>query len=157
MQQNDRYMTFSISGGQFAVPLSKVHEVIPDTDVTPVPMSPHFLTGIINVRGRIISVISLQLRFGLSAPAAASDASILIIQNKGALLGIKTDSVDSVIQLAGEQLSPPPSYSTAPYNNYTKAVAQGDRQLIVILDSEKLFSFDEFYAGVPSNGPAAAA
>jgi purine-binding chemotaxis protein CheW len=157
VQQNDRYMTFSISGGQFAVPLANVHEVIPYTDVTPVPMAPHFLTGIINLRGRIVSVISLQLRFGLSQPVSSSDASILIIQNKGSLLGVQTDSIDSVIPLTAEQLSPPPSYSTAPYNDYMDAVAQGERHLIVILNSEKLFSFDESVAGMPSASPSAVA
>jgi purine-binding chemotaxis protein CheW len=157
VQQHDRYMTFSVSGGQFAIPLSKVQEVIPDTEVTPVPMAPDYLRGIINLRGRIVSVVALNLRFGLPPPSGSGDASILIIENKGSLLGLQTDSIDNVIQLASDQISPPPSYSTAPYNKYVEAVAQTDRHLIVILNSEKLFSFDESATGLPAAAPTAVA
>lgn len=157
MQLNDRYMIFTIANAQYAVPLAHVREVMPDIEVTPVPLAPNSICGIINIRGRIISVLDLCVRFGFPRANQTDEASILILERKGALLGLRTEIIDSVIELTPEQLSPPPNLSASPQAKFMEAVARTERQLIVILNTEKLFSFDESTAGASGQTSSAVA
>jgi len=157
MQLNDRYMIFTIAGAQYAVPLAHVREVMPNVEVTPVPLAPNCIYGIINNRGKITSVIDLCIRFGIQRTNQTDEASILILEHKGSLLGVRTDVIDSVIEITPEQLSPPPNLSASTQAKFMEAVARTERQLIVILNTEKLFSFDESTAGAPGQTSSAVA
>lgn len=155
VQLDDRYLAFTVSGEQYAVALVHVREVIAETEVIPVPFTPDYMTGIINLRGQVISVADLRKRLELKSSETGNEASILILENKGAFLGLMVDSVDFVVRLTAEQLAPPPDYGKEHMMKFVEAVARTERQFIVILSSEKLFSFEEIH--VPEAGSSSTA
>ncbi|NBO39128.1 purine-binding chemotaxis protein CheW [bacterium] len=145
MQLNDRFLAFTVDQEQYAVALVNVREVIGESDITPVPFTPHFMRGILNLRGQVISVIDLRARFGLHPADSSAEMSTLILEVNGSLLGMVVDSVDFVLRMQADQLEAPPAYEATPLSRFVDAVARTDRQLIVILSSEKLFSFEESF------------
>lgn len=148
MQLNDHYMAFTVANEQYAIALGNIREVITSSEIIPVPFTPEFILGILHRRGQVITVLDLRKRFSLPETGDKSDHSILIIEDNGQILGLLVDSVDCVLKLEQERLAPPPSYTNAGVMRFADRVAQTDRQFVVILSSEKLFSIDETSAPV---------
>ncbi|MEN9530066.1 MAG: hypothetical protein RI932_1939 [Pseudomonadota bacterium] len=157
MHFDNRFLVFSVAGEQYAIALKGLKEIMPQQEITRVPFTPDDLMGVLNLRGQVVSVVDLRIRFGLPAGAKSAEMSIMILEHQKDLVGLCVDSVDFVVNLEPEKLEPSPNFSNSSLNRYTRAVARIDRQLIVILSSEKLFSFEE--SGVtPTEGiPAAVA
>ena len=157
MQLNDRFLAFTVAGEQYAVALTNLREVIGESEITGVPFTPHYMRGILNLRGQVISVIDLRSRFGLPRAESPAEMSTLILESNGDLLGVCVDSVDFVVRLQPEQLESPPAFSNNALSKFADAVARVDRQFIVVLGSEKLFSFEEsVVTGVGSPSTAVA-
>ena len=157
MQLNDRFLAFTVAGEQYAVALTSLREVIGKPEITGVPFTPNYMRGILNLRGQVISVIDLRSRFGLPPADSAAEMSTLILESNGDLLGVCVDSVDFVLHLQPDQLESPPALSNNALSKFADAVARIDRQFIVVLGSEKLFSFEEsVVTGVGSPSTAVA-
>lgn len=157
MQLNDRFLAFTVAGEQYAVALTSLREVIGKSEITGVPFTPNYMRGILNLRGQVISVIDLRSRFGLPPADSTAEMSTLILESNGDLLGVCVDSVDFVLHLQPDQLESPPALSNTALSKFADAVARIDRQFIVVLGSEKLFSFEEsVVTGVGSPSTAVA-
>lgn len=157
MQLNNRFLAFTVAGEQYAVALSSLREVVGKSEITGVPFTPNYMRGILNLRGQVISVIDLRSRFGLPAAESRAEMSTLILESNADLLGVCVDSVDFVLHLQPDQLESPPALSNNALSKFADAVARVDRQFIVVLGSEKLFSFEEsVVTGVGSPSTAVA-
>lgn len=141
----NRFLMFTVAREKYAIPLSAFREVIIEADVTPVPFAPPSVTGIMAVRGQMISVFDLRARLGLQHSEPPMETTILIMESRGEHLAMIVDTVENVFEVSTEQLAAPPAFRTSHLNFYAEAVTQADRQFIVILNSEKLFSFDETF------------
>jgi purine-binding chemotaxis protein CheW len=157
MHFDNRFLVFSVAGEQYAVALKALKEILGHQEITRVPFTPDDLLGVLNLRGQVVSVVDLRARFGLPAGVKSTEISIMILEHNKDLLGLWVDSVDFVVNIAPEQLEPPPQFSNDSLNNYAQAVARLERQLIVILSSEKLFSFEESGVSPQQGVPAAMA
>jgi purine-binding chemotaxis protein CheW len=104
-----------------------------------VPGSPRYVAGIIHVRGRVVPVVDLRLRFGLAAAEPTLDSRVVVVELDERTVGLLADSAREVVKLAPEQLQPPPSLmSAAGAEGYVKAVAHVQQRLLMLLDFEKV-------------------
>lgn len=138
-----RFLVFSLCGEEYAIPLLKVREVIALTEITPVPYTPPHFKGIINLRGQLISVVDLRLKFKMAKSVVTSETAIIILDISGLSLGIIVDSVESVLALRTSEVSEPPHFESGIRQDYLSGVARRENKLILLLDIEKTLSVEE--------------
>ncbi len=115
-----KYMTFKLSREEYGVEILKVRELIGLMDITRVPGTPAFVRGVINLRGRVIPVVDLRTKFGM-APTEPTDQTVIIVVQFAAAsgdltIGILVDEVLEVLDVAGDQIEPPPSLGSGTFD-----------------------------------------
>lgn len=143
---NTRYLVFRLVNEEYAVPLLKVKEVIAMTDITPVPYTPSYFKGIMNLRGQVISVIDLRLKFKMSKAEMSQETSIIILDVYPLSLGIIVDSIDSVLAVEPQEIQPPPDVESQVRADYITGVTKKDKKLILLLDIENTLSVADLKA-----------
>ncbi|MCK9296464.1 MAG: chemotaxis protein CheW [Desulfobulbaceae bacterium] len=145
--QTDQYLTFKIDEEYFTVNVRNVREILEYTKITKMPDAPHFMRGIINVRGSVIPVIDLRLKFGMEATVPKSSTRIIVMEiareGRTLVIGSLADSVKEVIEIAPDQIEPPPEMGTRWKKDYILGVGKYQEEFIMLLDIKKLFSTDE--------------
>ena len=142
-----QYLTFKLDGESFATEISKVREVLEYTQVTPVPRSPEFMQGVINLRGSVVPVVDLRLQFGMAPTETTVDSCIIIIEvnieGKTTVLGALADSVQEVINLLPEQLEAAPSFGSRIDNAFVQYMGKLEDRFVIVLDMNKVFSHEQ--------------
>ena len=141
------YLTFKLEDELFAVEVSKVREVLDMNSVTKVPNAPDFMKGIINVRGSVVPVVDLHIKFGRPEKENTIDTRIIVmeinIDNEMVVLGAISDSVHEVMDLNSEMIENPPKIGARWNTEYIKGIGKKDDDFIIVLDIERVFSADE--------------
>jgi purine-binding chemotaxis protein CheW len=142
-----QYLTFKLGDEVFALDISKVREVLDFTTVTKVPQTPDFMLGVINLRGSVVPVVDMRLKFGMSPTEATVNTCIIIVEididDETTVLGALADSVREVMEIEPDQIEPPPRIGTRLKTKFIKGMGKRDNELIIILDIDKVFSADE--------------
>ncbi|VAW51215.1 Positive regulator of CheA protein activity (CheW) [hydrothermal vent metagenome] len=142
-----QYLTFKLDGESFATEISKVREVLEYTQVTPVPRSPEFMQGVINLRGNVVPVVDLRLQFGMPTIEPTVDSCIIIIEvtieGTSTVLGALADSVQEVINLRPEQLESAPSFGARIDNAFVQYMGKLKDRFVIVLDMNKVFSLEQ--------------
>lgn len=142
-----QYLTFTLDSEVFAVNISKVREVLDFTTITKVPRTPEFMRGIINLRGSVVPVVDLRIKFGMSKTEKTVHTSIIImdvaLDGETTILGTLVDSVQEVLDLEPGQIEPAPRIGTRLRTEFIKGMGKRDGQFIIILNIDKVFSSDE--------------
>lgn len=142
-----QYLTFKLEDEVFALDISQVREVLDFTTVTKVPRTPEFMRGVINLRGSVVPVVDMRLKFGMSRTEQTVNTCIIIVEisldNERLILGALADSVQEVIELEPGQIEPAPRIGTRLNTEFIKGMGKRDDQFIIILDIDKIFSIDE--------------
>jgi len=141
-----RYLVFSLLNEQYAVPLLQVKEVLGITDTTPVPYTPSHFRGIMNLRGQVISIIDLRLKFRMAKNEFGPETAIIILDLSPLSVGVIVDSVDSVLGLIEKDISPAPDVESNIKTDYIEGVARKDKKLILLLNIEKTLSVEDLKA-----------
>ena len=143
-----QFVGFGIGKESFGVNILSVQEIIRSTDVTPVPNSPSFIEGVINLRGDIIPVIDLRKRLKLFDPDKSQVSNwILILGIGNRIVGFIVDNVSEVLKLTEDSIAPPPGIVIAGRENqYIQGVCEIGDQLLIILDFESVLFNEEYYA-----------
>src|SRR3989344_5987860 len=133
----EQFLTFRLHGQDYGIAILKVQEIKGWDKMTPIPNSPLYVKGVLNLRGVIVPVFDLRLRFGL--PEAARDAFTVIVVNIGGrLAGIVVDAVSDVINVSVEQQCAAPEYEGQQYREFIKGLAQVDGKLLILLDIDRM-------------------
>lgn len=140
--QLERFLAFSLADEEYAIPLLSVKEVIALPEFTPVPQSPPHFSGIMNLRGQVISVIDLRLKFGIKSTKAA-ETSVIIIDMGESSLGVIVDSVNSVFSPQVDQLSDPPEMEGNRNADAITKIYRKEKSLVLILDIFKSLSKED--------------
>ena len=142
-----QYLTFKLDQEIYALDITQVREVLDFTEVTKVPRMPDFMRGVINLRGGVMPVVDLRLKFGMSRTEKTVDTCIIImeisIEGEATLLGALADSVQEVITLEPDQIEPPPKIGTRLKTEFIKGMGKKNNEFVIILDVDKVFSVDE--------------
>lgn len=137
------YLTFKLERELLALYVSQVREVLDLCAITRVPRTPDYMKGVINLRGAVIPVLDLRLKFGMSGTRPTGDARIIIIEFEmdGVLTeaGILTESVHDVIGINDGNISPPPESGARWRTGFIKGIGKYDDDFILLLDIEKVF------------------
>lgn len=137
-------VTFWLEDEEYSIDILSVQEIIRDMDYTRVPRSPDFVIGVINLRGKVIPVVDLRMRFGLSPSESRSSTRIIVIDVGGKTVGLKVDSVSEVLRLPASTVEPTPSLvSTGLDTDYFKGVGKIDDRLIILLDVDRILTPSE--------------
>jgi purine-binding chemotaxis protein CheW len=146
MAENLHLVTFSIGAELFGVPISAVQEIVRVPAITQIPHSPDFIEGIINLRGRVITVVDMRRRLG-HKPAAGNErekkSRILVVEADRKLIGVIVDEVHEVLKLAGDRIEPAPPMAANLTNQYINGVGKLEDNLLILIDIKKLLSNDE--------------
>lgn len=145
--ETTQYLTFKLEHEVFALEISKVREVLDYTAVTKVPQTPDFMLGVINLRGSVVPVVDMRLKFGMTKTETTVNTCIIIVEieldGETTILGALADSVQEVIELDPEQIEPPPRIGTRLKTKFIKGMGKRDNEFIIILDIDKVFSVEE--------------
>lgn len=137
------YLTFLLDEEEYAVDVTGVQEILEVPDITRVPKMPDYMCGIINVRGSVVPVVDLRLRFGMAKTEKTIDTCIIVLEidlnGKKSIIGTLADSVDEVIELKEAQTEAVPEIGTRIKVDFIKAVGKRNDQFIMILDVDKIF------------------
>lgn len=145
--ETGQYLTFELQEEVFALDISKVREVLDYTRVTKVPDTPEFMLGVINLRGSVVPVVDMRLKFGMSKTEKTLNTCIIIVEveldGETTILGALADSVEEVMELDPDRIEPPPRIGTRLKTKFLKGMGKRDEHFIIILDIDKIFSADE--------------
>ncbi len=147
IEEATQHLTFKLDEEVFAIDISKVREVLEYTSVTKVPQTPEFMCGVINLRGGVVPVVDLRLKFGMSEAEKTVNTCIIIVEvsldGETTVLGALADSVQEVHEFEPDQIEPAPKIGTKLNTDFIKGMGKRDDQFIMILDIDKVFSTDE--------------
>ncbi|KAF0217436.1 MAG: purine-binding chemotaxis protein [Geobacteraceae bacterium] len=144
MVELTQYLTFKLEEEVFALDIGKVREVLDFTTLTKVPQTPEFMRGVINLRGSVVPVVDMRLKFGMTETDKTLNTCIIIVEiavdGECTVIGAMADSVQEVIDLEPEQIEPPPRIGTKLNTEFIRGMGKRDDQFIIILDIDKVFS-----------------
>lgn len=147
-----QYLIFMLGGEIYALGILNIKEIIDYGYLTEVPMMPDFVRGIINLRGSVVPVIDLMARFGKGATLIAKRSAIVIVET-GATegddhqdIGIIVDAVNEVVDIAEQDIEPPPSFGTGIRPDFISGMAKRNDRFIILLNADHVLSVDEMAA-----------
>jgi purine-binding chemotaxis protein CheW len=145
--EDQKLLTFSLGSEGYGVSILKVKEIIGMMEITPVPRTPEFIKGVINLRGKIIPVMDLRVKFGMEEKEYNERTCIIVaeVDIKGAqkLLGVVVDMVSEVVTISDDQIEPPPEYGTAVEHNSILGIGKIKDRVVIILDIDEVFVCEE--------------
>lgn len=136
-------VTFSIGEEEFGVNILKVQEINRTMEITKVPRSPEFVEGVINLRGKVIPIIDLRRRFGLSSKPEDKDTRIIVIEINSVIVGFVVDAVSEVLRIPASTVEPPPPVVAGVESDYISGVGQLKDRLLIMLDLDRLLSTED--------------
>ena len=147
INETNQYLTFKLDKEVYALDINQVREVLDFTDVTKVPRMPDFMRGVINLRGGVVPVADLRLKFGMDRTEKSVDTCIIImeisLEGETTLLGALSDSVQEVLDLEPGEIEPAPKIGTRLNTEFIKGMGKKNDEFIIILDIDRVFSADE--------------
>ena len=142
-----QYLTFKLSDEVFAVDVEKVREILEFTTITKVPQTPDYMRGVINLRGSVVPVMDMHLKFGMAPSERTVNTCIVVVEvsleGETIILGALADSVQEVIELEAGQIEPPPRIGTRFNTDFILGMGKNDSQFIMILNIDRAFTSDE--------------
>lgn len=142
-----QYLTFKLGEEVFALDIAKVREVLDFTIVTKVPQTPDFMRGVINLRGNVVPVVDMRLKFGMTQTEKTVNTCIIIVEvemeGDRIILGALADSVQEVLDLDPDQIEPSPRIGTKLKTEFIRGMGKRGDYFIIILDIDRVFSAEE--------------
>ena len=145
-----KFLTFSLGEEEYGVGILKVREIIGMMDVTPVPETPDFVKGVINLRGKVIPVVDLRLKFKMEERAYDERTCIIVVeiitQTTPIAMGVVVDSVSEVLPISEDEIEPPPSLGLSLDTSYILGMAKTKDDVKILLDIDRVMTTDEIQA-----------
>ena len=142
-----QYLTFQLGDEIFAIDVANVREILEYNSVTRVPRSPEYMRGVINLRGSVVPVFDMRLKFGMAGTEKTINTCIVVVEvsyeGEDIIIGALVDSVQEVFELEGSQIEPAPRIGTHLRTEFIKGMGKKDERFIIILDIDKVFSAEE--------------
>ncbi len=133
-------VVFDLAGEVYGVEIESVREIIRMQEVTYVPDAPDFVEGVINLRGRVVTVVDLRKRFGLTVTDVTAESRVVVVDIGGEDIGVIVDAVTEVLRIAEDSVEPTSSLVTTEDSYYLQGVAKVSDRLLILLDIEKALS-----------------
>jgi purine-binding chemotaxis protein CheW len=145
-----QYLTFTLADEVFAVDVARVREILEITTITKVPQTPDFMRGVINLRGSVVPVIDMRLKFGMIETERTVNTCIIVVEvdmeGETIVLGSLADSVQEVIEMEPDQIEAAPHIGTHLNTDFIRGMGKHDNRFIMILDIDRVFSSGDLAA-----------
>lgn len=142
--EQDQFLVFTVRAQEFGIQAMRVQEISQAMGVTNVPNAPTYVEGILNLRGRLVSVINFRKKFGYTVKEHDEDTRIIMVEHYGFPIGVIVDSVEEVIKIPNERVQKLPETTTTSVSGYITGVGMLDSRLIMLLDADKLLNKAEW-------------
>lgn len=146
-EEQQQYLTFLLGDEMFAIGILAIREIIEYGFVTDVPMTPPFIRGVINLRGAVVPVVDLALRFGRKAGETTKRTCIVIVEIESAKgsqeMGVVVDAVSEVLEISPDDIEPSPEFGARIRNDFIKGMGKINGKFVVVLDVNRVLSVDE--------------
>jgi purine-binding chemotaxis protein CheW len=146
-EERRQYLSFALAGSDYAVGILQVKEILQYETVTRVPSVPPSVRGVINLRGAVVPVVDLAVKFGLPVTAVTRRTCILIVEaalgGERTVVGIVADAVREVLELGPEEIEPPPSFGTQVRVDYLVGMGKAGKGFVLLLDLDRVISAGE--------------
>jgi len=140
---DNQIVIFELGGEQFGVAIGKVESIVQMLPITHVPQAPPFVRGVTNLRGRILPVLDLSARFGLTERGQTKEQRIIVVHCGSTEAGIIVDGVCEVLTLDPAQVEPPPPLTRSVASQFVEGIAKLGDRIVILLDLHKVLSVDE--------------
>jgi purine-binding chemotaxis protein CheW len=150
VERREQYLAFTLGSETFAMDIRSIREVIQFGGITEVPLMPPFIRGVINLRGAVVPVIDLCLRFGRPATAVANRTCIVLLEltqgDATAELGVVVDTVSEVLSIGESEVEPAPAFGNDLRTEFIAGVAKVGERFVILLDVNHVLSVEELAA-----------
>ncbi len=146
-EREGKYLTFTLAGEEYGIGILKIKEIIGMMPITPVPRTPQFVKGVINLRGKVIPVIDLRLRFGLEAEEYTDRTCIIVVEIPGesgnVMIGIVVDTVSEVLNIKADDIEDSPAFGSRLETDYILGMAKMEGGVKILLDIDRILKSEE--------------
>lgn len=139
-----QWVTFMLDGEKYGVNVMQVQEVLRFSEIAPVPGAPSYVLGIINLRGKVVTVVDTRNRFGLPSAQTTDNTRIVVIEAEEHVIGILVDSVAEVVYLRLNEIETAPSVGNDESAKFIQGVCHKNDELLILIELEKLLTDDEW-------------
>jgi purine-binding chemotaxis protein CheW len=145
--QIDQYLTFMLGGEVFAIGILSIKEIIEYSSLTEVPMMPACIRGVINLRGAVVPVIDIAVRFGRAAAPVTKRTCIVIIEvttnGERQDVGVIVDAVNEVLEIPLADIEPPPTFGARIRTDFMRGMGKVNQKFVILLDVDHVLALDE--------------
>lgn len=145
-EMDDKYLTFSTAEQLFGIAIEDIVQIIGIQQITEIPEFPSYAKGIINLRGEIIPIIDMRLRFGKPEIAYDDKTCIIVMNIREKLTGIIVDRVEEVTNIEEDEISPPPSANVNYVNTYLSGIGKRNEKVVLLLNTDKIVGAEQYEA-----------
>ncbi len=146
-----QYLVFVLNQQAYGVAISTVREINRVTEITPIPKTPLFVAGVMNLRGSLVPVVNLRLKFGLELAAFTKHTCIIVIESEHGPVGMIVDAVSGVQDLQSMQIEAPPAIGEDPDQSFINGMGKIGNQVIILIDIVHALSKDELIKKITSD------
>lgn len=154
---DEQFLTFHCAGNLYGISILQIKEIIQFGMVTDVPMVPPEIRGVVNLRGAVLPVIDLAVRFGRRSAEVGRRTCIVVLElskdGKTRDIGMMVDSVSEVLEIPGDLIEPAPAFGSAVRTDFIRGMGKVGGNFVILLDADRVFSIDELQA-IPPATPA---
>jgi purine-binding chemotaxis protein CheW len=141
-----KYLTFVLAKESYGLEILKVREIMGLMDITAVPRTPEHVKGVINLRGKVIPVVDLRLKFGMAEAEHTEETCIIVVQVATIQMGILVDKVSEVLNIQGQDIEDPPSFGTEVNTDFILGMGKANGKVTILLDISKLLLHEDALA-----------
>jgi purine-binding chemotaxis protein CheW len=158
-EETHQYLTFVLAGEVFAMGILAIKEIIEYANLTEVPMMPEYVRGVINLRGAVVPVIDLSVRFGKPSSPVTKRTCIVIIEivasGERHVFGVVVDAVNAVLDIPAAEVEPPPAFGTSVRTDFIHGMGKVNGKFVILLDVDHVLATDEMEVLVEAQGVGA--
>lgn len=142
-----KYLTFQLGAEVYGLQILKVQEIMGMMNVTHVPKTPAFVRGVVNLRGKVIPVVDLRLKFGMEGHEDTERTCVIVVQvarnGQQIIMGLIVDEVSEVVDIAGSHIEPPPSFGATVDTDFILGLGKVGQKVVMLLDVDRVLSGEE--------------
>jgi purine-binding chemotaxis protein CheW len=138
-----KFLTFVLGNEEYGTEILKVREIMGIMGITPVPQTPDYMKGVINLRGRVIPIIDLRLKFAMPEVEYTKETCIIVAEVGATQVGVIVDSVSEVTDIKGEDIEEAPSFGQGIDTNFIMGLGKTKKRIVILLDIERVLTTEE--------------
>lgn len=139
-EQSGKYLTFYLAEEEYGIEILRVREIIGMMEITSVPQTPEYIRGMLNLRGKVIPVVDLRLKFGMEPTEQTEETCIIVVETEEAERGIIVDKVSEVLAIPADATEPPPYFGEEVDTSYIRGIGQSEGRVQMLLDIDRALS-----------------